>query len=68
MSTYTTPFLSCQIWAVPIGALLLLYMIAVAVATAFRIRCADEHAPQSPTIAAAVNSKDRLGSFIFDSG
>src|ERR1700674_3723731 len=68
MSTYTSPFLSCQIWAVPIGAPLTLYMIAFAAETEFCIRWADEQAPQSATIAAMLNSRDLHGTFIFDSG
>jgi hypothetical protein len=43
-------------------------MIAVALATESCIRPAVEHAPQTPMIAVAVNSKDLLGSFIFDPG
>src|SRR6267154_1725486 len=68
ISTYTSPLLSCQIWAVPIGAPLTLYMIAFAAETEFCIRWADEQAPQSATIAAMLNSRDLLGTFIFDSG
>jgi len=65
ISTYTRPFLSCQIWAVPIGAPLMLYMMAFAAETEFCIRWADEQAPQSPTTAAMLNSRDPLGTFIF---
>src|SRR6266446_4470958 len=68
ISTYTRPFLSCQIWAVPIGAPLTLYMMAFAAETGFCIRWADEQAPQSATMAAMLNSRDLLGTFIFDSG
>src|ERR1700675_1465433 len=68
ISTYTSPFLSCQIWAVPIGAPLTLYMIAFAAETEFCIRWADEQAPQSAKIAAMLNSRDLLGTFIFHSG
>jgi hypothetical protein len=53
---------------VPIGAPLTLYMIAFAAETEFCIRWADEHAPQSATTAAVLNSMDLLGTFIFDSG
>src|ERR1700730_5051750 len=67
-STYTSPLLSCQIWAVPIGAPLTLYMMAFAAETEFCIRWADEHAPPSATTAAMLNSMDLLGIFIFDSG
>jgi hypothetical protein len=42
-------------------------MMAVAAETAFSIRWADEHAPNSATMAAMFNSRDLLGSFIFDS-
>jgi hypothetical protein len=42
-------------------------MMAVAFETEFRI-WADEQAPHSATTAAMVNSRDLLGSFIFDSG
>src|SRR6266566_5270312 len=65
ISTYTRPFLSCQIWAVPIGAPLMLYMMAFAAETEFCIRWADEQAPQSTTTAAMLNSRDPLGTFIF---
>src|SRR5450756_1510999 len=68
ISTWTSPFLSCQIWAVPIGVPLALYMMAFAAATEFCIRCADEQAPQNATMAAMFNSRDQLGIFIFDSG
>src|SRR6266852_3208071 len=68
ISTYTRRFLSCQIWAVPIGAPLTLYMMAFAAETEFCIRWADEQAPQSATMAAMLNSRDLLGTFIFDSG
>src|ERR1700680_136665 len=68
ISTYTSPFLSCQIWAVPIGAPFTLYMMAFAAETEFCIRCADEQAPHSATTAAMLNSKDLLCTFIFDSG
>ena len=43
-------------------------MIAVAAATELRMRCAVEHAPQSKTVMAALNTRDLLGNFIFDSG
>src|SRR4029077_4154863 len=66
ISTYTSPPLSCQIWAVPIGAPLVLYMIAVADATEFRI-CADEHAPHTAATT-AIDIRDLLGIFIFSSG
>src|SRR6478672_7629846 len=64
MSTNTVPSLSWVSWAVPIGAPLGLYMIAVAVATAFLTRCADEHAT---TTSARLNIRKRAGIFIFDS-
>jgi len=67
ISTWTSPSLSCQIWAVPIGIPLALYMRAFAAETEFCIRCADEQAPQSATMAAMVNSRDLFGTFIFDS-
>jgi hypothetical protein len=42
--------------------------MAVAAETELRIRCAVEHAPQSATVTAALNIRELLGSFIFDSG
>jgi hypothetical protein len=43
-------------------------MMAVAPATEFRIRWADEHAPSSTTIRRMQNGRDLLGDLIFDSG
>src|SRR3979411_267447 len=43
-------------------------MMAFAAETEFCIRWADEQAPQSATMAAMLNSRDLLGTFIFDSG
>lgn len=68
ISTVTSPLGSCQICAVPIVAPLTSYMMAVAAETELRIRCAVEHAPQSATVTAALNIRELLGSFIFDSG
>src|SRR5689334_18944696 len=67
ISTFTTPFASCQSWAVPIAPPLVLYISASALASALRMRIAVEQ-PMPANTTRRATGMNPLRTLIRDSG